>query len=108
MDIGRCVYTSYYYDNSTNEHVFTVEQGRPFFLKLNLSANPPPSNVNLYEKGQKLQSVAGGTINLQTDSVGIQTATKSHEGSYTIKSSTIAGEGSLRFRIQVEGIVHVY
>ena len=107
MDIGKCVYTSHYYDHTTNEHVFTVEQGRPFFLKLNLSANPPPSNANvsLYADGRKLPRVAGGTINLQPDSVGIQRATKSDEGSYTIKSSTTAGEGSLRFRIQVEGIL---
>ena len=109
VDLNNSVYTSQYYDTTTNEYVFVVEQGRQFFLKLNLSANPPPSNanVNLYENGQKLQSGPGGTINLQTDSVGIRTTTKSHEGSYTIESSTIAGEGSLRFRIQVQGIITV-
>ena len=105
VDIGRCVYTSYFYDNATNEHVFTVEQGCRFFLKLNLSANPPPTSddVILDRIGQTLQGVPHNSIRFQIDSVDIQMVTIQHDGSYILRSSTSAGEASIQFRIQVQG-----
>lgn len=74
-------------------------------MKLNLSANPRPSDADviLYKNGHELHRVPGGTINLHPDSVGIQRVDKPYEGTYTIKSSTTAGEGQLKFRLQVAG-----
>ena len=99
-------YTSYALEN--NQHVFTVEQGTRFYLKLNLSANPWPTSSNLYKNGIALQRASWGgqgTINLTADSVNIQSVQNTDAADYTISCSNSMGEGRFSFRLRVEGKV---
>ena len=50
------------YDFQNNTHVFTVEQGTHFYLKLKLSANTWPTSYNLSKNGVVLQRPPLGTI----------------------------------------------
>ena len=43
LEIDKCVYKTYRYDEEREEHVFTVEQGGRFLLKLELSDYPRDS-----------------------------------------------------------------
>lgn len=78
--------------------MFNVEQGTHFYLKLN--GNPGPGLPELYKDGQKLYSSPFGTIRLTPNSVGIETATPGHAGTYKIKSSNGA---ELTFKVVVTG-----
>ena len=86
-----------------NQHVFLVEQGTRFVLKLTLTANPMPASSNLYKNGQLLYSSPQGTIYLSLDTVSIQTAQYTHGGNYTITCSNYLGEGRLSFQLRVVG-----
>lgn len=97
------------HDVKNNQHVFTVEPGNRFYLKLDLTANPWPKNDNLSKNGSVLQRVqwAGpGTINLGVDSVNIQTAQFSDAGNYVISCSNLMGEARFPFRLKVESKVY--
>ena len=101
IDFNNSVYTHYVVQN--DQHVFIVEQGARFVLKLTLSANPMPTSSNLYKNGQLLHRSPLGTIYLSLDTVSIQTVQNSHDGNYMITCSNIMGEGRLSFQIRVVG-----
>ena len=91
------MYTSY--DVINGIYVFTVEQSGRFFLKLN--GNVGSGTPDLYKNGQKLPFSPFGTISVASNSVGIQSVTPEHEGTYTIRSSN--GD-ELTFRLKVIGM----
>ena len=93
------------YDIQINTHVFTVEQGTRFYLKLYLSGNPPPTNPNLSKNGVVLQSSpwGRGTIQLRVDSIDIQSVQASDAADYIISCSNILGQGNFSFRLNVVG-----
>ena len=100
------IYTSHAVEN--NQHVFTVEPGNRFYLKLNLTANPWPTNDDLSKNGSALQRVqwAGpGTISLGVDSINIQSTQYSDAGNYVISCSNFMGKGRFPFRLKVESKV---
>ena len=91
------------YDFQNNTHVFIVEQGTRFYLKLNLSANPWPTSCNLSKNGVVLQRSPLGTIQLEVDSVNIQSVQASDAANYTISCSNTYGQGNFSFRLNVVG-----
>ena len=96
------------YDIENHTHVFTVEQGTRFYLKLYLRANPPPTSRNLSMNGIVLGSSAGGgggrgTIQLGVDSVDIQSVQASEAADYTISCTNAYGKGQFSFRLNVVG-----
>ena len=105
VDRGASEFISYAFEN--NQHVFTVEQGTRFYLKLNLSANPPPNNPNLYENGIPLPPAAPGQriINITNDSINIQRVQAADDANYTITCSNSMGKGQFSFRLKVVGKV---
>ena len=102
IDFANSKYTSHSYTN--NEHVFTVEQGTRFYLKLHLTANPMPTSATIYKNGQELPSSPWGTIYLCVNSVRIDSVTQGHAGRYRISSRNVMGEGSISFKLNVQGI----
>ena len=105
VDRGASKYVSYAFEN--NQHVFTVEQGTRFYLKLNLSANPPPNSRDLYENGRALPPAVPGlaqrVINLNNDSINIQSVQAADAANYTISCSNSMGEAQFSFRLKVVG-----
>ena len=101
VDIANSVYTSHNIINGI--HVFDVEQGQRFFLKLNDSVG---SGVpDLYKNGQKLMSSPSGTINVRSNSVGIESTMARDDGTYKSQSSNGA---ELTYRLNVTGMqVHI-
>ena len=96
------------YDIENHTHVFTVEQGTRFYLKLYLRANPPPTSRSLSMNGIVLGSSAGGgggrgTIQLGVDSVDIQSVQASEAADYTISCTNAYGKGQFSFRLNVVG-----
>ena len=85
----------------------TVEKGRPFFLKLEITAQPIPRHVDLYKDDQLVKiSQENGTIFVGLDRVSIPRVDKqSYAGRYRISASNRAGEGSIDFEIKVKGII---
>ena len=98
---GSSEYTSYAFEN--NQHVFTVEQGTRFYLKLKLSANPWPSSNNLSKNGTVLQSSPWGNITLDVDSITIPSVQSSDAANYTISCSNSMGVERYSFRLKVVG-----
>ena len=96
VDTVNSEYTSYKVTNDV--HIFNVEQGRRFFLKLN--GNAGSGTTDLYKDGQKLTSSRSGTIDVNSDSVEIQIVSPGHEGNYRIRSSNGA---ELTYRLKVTG-----
>ena len=86
-----------------NQDVFTVEQGTRFYLKLYLSANPPPTSCNLSKNGNVLPSSPWGAIQLGADSVNIQSVQASDAANYTISCTNTYGQGYYSFRLNVVG-----
>jgi hypothetical protein len=105
VNSGASKYAHYAFENG--QHVFTVGQGTPFYLKLNLSANPPPNSSNLSNNGIPLPHAAPGqrAINIGTDSVSIQSVQSTDAANYTISCSNLMGEGQFSFRLKVVGKV---
>ena len=101
IDFGNSEYTSYRCVN--NEHVFTVEQGTRFYLKLHLTANPMPTNIKLYGNGEELQRSPTGTIYADVDYFRIDRVDQSYPGSYRLSSRNFMGEGSISFVLKVQG-----
>lgn len=101
IDFGSSIYTDYAFEN--NQHVFTVEQGTRFYLKLNLTANPPPKNDSLSKNGTILQRSPWGNINLGVNSANIQSVQYTDTANYTISCSNSMGAGSFFFRLNVVG-----
>ena len=110
------VYTGVDWDASTkfishsienNQHVFVVEQGTPFYLKLKLSANPPPTSCEIYANGIPLPPAVPGqrAIYYSNDSVNIQSVQASDAADYKITCSNSLGEGQFLFRLKVVGKV---
>lgn len=95
--------TSSRYEIINNQHIFTVVQGSRFYLKLNLSANPPPNNDSLSKNGTVLQRSPWGNINLGVDSVNIQTVQFTDEAKYTISCSNSMGTANFSFQLKVVG-----
>ena len=83
VDVAYSVYTSHEIKN--NVHVFEVEQGTQFFLKLN--GNPRAGEPDLYKNGREVLSSPNGTINVRSHSMGIQSVTPRHEGTYKMESN---------------------
>ena len=104
--IASSIPTMYTYES--NQHVFTVEQGTHFYLKLNLSANPWPTSCDLYKNGIILQRSPFGNINLNVDSVNIQSVQNTDNGNYTISCSNSMGEGRFPFQLKVVGKTNFY
>ena len=92
------MYTSYEVTND-GTYVFNVEQGRRFFLKLN--GNAGPDEPDLYKNGKVLPSSHEGTIDVTSNSVGIQSVNADHAGNYRIRSTNGA---ELSYRLKVTGI----
>ena len=85
------------------QHIFTVEQGRRFYLQLNLTAYPLPTRADLYKNGQIVQSTPMGTIFVGVDRMGIQSVDRqAYAGTYTIRSSNDAGYGEISFQLKVQ------
>ena len=101
IDFSNSIYTSYAFEN--NQHVFTVEQGTRFYLKLNLSANPIPKSSDLAENGNQLQRAPWGRIYLGMDSVNIQSVQYTDAANYSISCSNFMGEGRFTFRLNIVG-----
>ena len=101
IDFDNSVYTSY--EHKHNEHIFTVEQGTQFYLKLNLTANPWPTDNDLYQNGHLLQYSPQGTIYSGVDNMRIRSVNQSHAGKYKLSSTNHAGEGHISFRLKVKG-----
>lgn len=97
VDIGNSVYASY--EVIDGVYVFTVEQGRRFFLKLN--GNVGLGTPDVYLNGHKLIPSPYGTIMVSSNSVEIQSVNTGHEGTYRIRSSNGA---ELTFRLVVTGM----
>ena len=95
------IYTSYAFEN--NQHVFTVEQGTRFYLKLNLTANPWPTNDSLSMNGIVLQQSPQGNITLEVDSINIPSVQNTDAGNYTISCSNLMGTVRFSFRLKVVG-----
>ena len=91
------------YDIQNGAHIFTVEQGTRFYLKLNLIANPWPASCNLSKNGIMLQRVPWGTIQLGVDSVNIQSVQDADTADYIISCTNAYGQGSFSFRLNVVG-----
>lgn len=96
VDIRNSKYTSY--DITNGIYVFNVEQGRQFLLRLNGYAGT--GQPDLYQNGEKLMPSRSGTINVESNSVGIQFVNASHEGTYTIRSPNGA---ELTYRLSITG-----
>ena len=101
IDFGSSVYTSHKYKH--NEHIFTVEQGTQFYLKLNLNAYPMPTDEDLYKDGHLVPSSPQGTIYCGVDYMQIHRVNHSQAGKYKISSRNRAGEGHISFRLKVKG-----
>ena len=97
VDTSNSEYTSYKVTNGV--HVFNVEQGQRFFLKL--SGNVGSSEPDLYKNGQKLLPSPLGTIYVSSDSVAIESVSASDGGTYKIRSSSGA---ELTYRLNVTGM----
>jgi hypothetical protein len=93
INFGASKYASIAFE--MNYPVFTAEIGNPFYLKLNLIANPLPTG-NLRKNGIALPL---GTV----DSVYIQSVQATDAGNYTISCSNLWGEGQFFFRLKVVG-----
>ena len=91
------------HDVQNNTHVFTVLRGNRFYLKLNLRANPWPKNEGLSKNGVVLQRSPQGNIQLEVDSMDIQTVQFADAANYTISCSNSMGEGQFSFRLEVMG-----
>ena len=100
INFKKSKYSSYKYIN--DEHVFTVEQGTPFYLKLNLTANPMPKTDKSYRNGQELSYSPTGQIYIGMDYMRIDSVIPSQAGCYTISSSNFMGGGSLTFQLKVK------
>ena len=107
VDRGASKFISHTVEN--NQDVFTVEQGTRFYLKLNLSANPVPNSRNLSENGRALSPAVPGlaqhVINLNNDSINIQSVQATDAANYTISCSNSMGKGEFSFRLKVVGKV---
>lgn len=92
------------YKRKHNEHIFTVEQGTQFYLKLNLNAYPMPADdsEDLYKNDHLVQYSPQGTIECGLDYMRIQRVDHSHAGRYKIVSKNIAGKGQITFRLKVK------
>ena len=101
IDFDNSKYSSYKYSN--NEHVFTVEQGTQFNLRLHLTANPMPTYDTLYRNSQEVPESSNGVIYTGVDYMRIDSVTPSQSGYYRLSSSNFMGEGSISFRLNVEG-----
>lgn len=103
IDFDRSQYQAKEYDYRKNQHIFTVEQGRRFYLQLNLTASPFPTRADLYKDGLIIQSTATGTIFVGVDRMGIQSVdSQAYVGTYTIRSSNDAGYGEISFQLKVQ------
>ena len=103
IDLDRSQYQTKDYDSCKNQHIFTVEQGRRFYLQLNLTASPFPTRADLYKDGWIVQSTAMGTIFVGVDRRGIQSVDRqAYAGTYTIRSSNDAGCGEISFQLKVQ------
>jgi hypothetical protein len=102
IDLARSRYSSY--ERKHNEHIFTVEQGTQFYLKLNLTANPMPvdDSEDLYQNDDLLQYSPQGTVESGLDFMRIRTVNHSHAGKYKIVSKNIAGKGQITFHLKVK------
>jgi hypothetical protein len=94
-------YAHYAFEN--NQHVFTAVQGTRFYLKLNLSANPPPNRDDLSKNGTMLQRSPWGNIQLEADSIDIQSVQFTDAANYTISCSNSVGQGQFSFTLKVVG-----
>lgn len=105
IDLNESVYCSVKYDDTNHRCVFTVEQGAPFVLKLNVRAWPAPSRVVLYKGGDEVQQSSNqGTIFVALDKIVIQNVDRqSYAGIYTITATNDAGTGQLSFELKVQG-----
>ena len=92
-----------HYDSSKN--TITVEQGKSFFLKFEISAWPIPTNVDLYKDGKKVRiSHTNGTIFVSLDRVSIPRVDRqSYAGKYKISATNSHGEGHVVFKLNVKG-----
>ena len=94
--------SSHYYDSYRRLYVIKVEQGRRFYLKLKLTANPKPTCAELYKDGKLVESTPRGTIFVGIDSMGVQVVDKmSYAGIYTIRSRNEMGYGEITFQLSV-------
>ena len=80
-----------------------MEQGTRFHLQFDANTYPPPSasDTELYRDGRHLPRTRGGTINLDGDSMDIQSTDNRYEGAYKIKSSSGA---EVAFRLKTKGM----
>ena len=80
---------------------FSVMEGDPFDLTLELDAIPLPStdNVTWYFNGQVLAMMPG--IMLGRDFITISMVTRLDAGTYRVEATNEAGTGSASFQLQV-------
>ena len=105
----QCICKSYAYIDEVDEHYFVAEQGNRFYLKLDVTGDPPnpPDNykVVLHKlENTRLTGVTKNSLKCDYDSVDIQIVTKQHEDTYTLIYTNSYGEASLRFRLMVDGM----
>ena len=107
----KSMYKSHRYDEKLGKHIFTVQHGCRFFLKLDFSDYPREYltyEVLLgAEEDTMLRGVSRNGFKYDVDMVDIQIVTKQHENSYTLlcKNNHIAVmEAKFRFKLIVEGI----
>ena len=99
FDKDNCVYKTYTQDEETGEHIFTIQHGDRFLLKLDFSDYPrdsPQYRVFLYREGETpLHGVSRNAFYWDVDTVDIQIVTKQHESSYVLRcKSSIVGEAT--------------
>ena len=104
IDFDNSKYSSYKCRN--NEHVFTVEQGTQFYLKLHLTANPMPTYETLYYNDEEVPYTPDGTIYTGVDYMRIDSVIQSDAGPYKISTRNWMGEGSMSFRLDIQGKFH--
>ena len=107
INFEESVFGSREYDRSHRRHVFTVEQGTRFFLKLDLTADPMPSSVELLRNGHTVSSSSFATIYVSADRICIQTVYgQGYAGVYKLKCNN-GLEGHISFELIVIGMYQI-
>jgi hypothetical protein len=103
IDLGGSQFTSQSYDYESGQYVFTVEQGTLFHLSYgaNTYTTLSASDVELYRDREHLRRGQGGTITLEGSYMRIRAVNRTHQGAYTIRTSS--GE-QVSFQLKVKGM----
>ena len=86
-----------------HEHVFEVEQGNRFYLKL--KGNRTHSEPELYHDGYEVPDAPNGTIIVGKNSMEIRSVEPNDEGRYTMEAPNGA---AITFRLKVIGTEYAH